>query len=268
MYENTCGVSPQPIIMADASRYLQLWSGMRHRGSGRPLDRMNKLSIIIPALNEVDAIGATLASIAAMGEEAEVIVVDGGSTDGTPDLIPHPAVKLLRTNNGRGLQLHAGAAAASGDIFWFLHADTVVPADAARRIRACMASPGVSGGNFNLAFDGRSKAAQFLTWLYPNLQKLGLCYGDSGIFIRRSLYEKIGGFQPYPIFEDLDLLRRMRRAGRVPRLPCCLITSSRRFEGRNFPLVFVRWTLMQILYWIGVHPAVLAHVYRPIRSAK
>jgi len=94
---------------------------------------------------------------------------------------------------------------------------------------------------------------------------LGLRYGDSGIFVRRTAYERVGGFAAYPIFEDLDLLRRLKTEGRFVTLPGPLITSSRRFEGRNFALVFGRWALMQILYWAGVHPRRLGRLYEPVR---
>ncbi|MGH9640720.1 MAG: TIGR04283 family arsenosugar biosynthesis glycosyltransferase, partial [Bryobacteraceae bacterium] len=94
---------------------------------------------------------------------------------------------------------------------------------------------------------------------------LGLCYGDSGIFIRREVYQRIGGFRPLALFEDLDLLRRMRRAGRFVHLRSRIVTSSRRFEQRNFALVWLHWTSLQLLYWCGVSPRWLAARYRVVR---
>jgi GT2 family glycosyltransferase len=126
----------------------------------------------------------------------------------------------------------------------------------------------VVGGNFRLRFDGAKRAARFLTWLYPQLRKLGLAYGDSGIFVRAAAYREIGGFKPFPIFEDLDLVRRLKRVGRVAHLPATVVTSSRRFEGRSFPLTFTRWAILQVLYWLGVHPRTLARLYAPIRRAR
>jgi hypothetical protein len=94
---------------------------------------------------------------------------------------------------------------------------------------------------------------------------LGLRYGDSGYFVRRTEYIAVGGFRPYPIFEDLDLMRRLRRRGRFVRINTIVTTSSRRFEGRWFALVFARWTLLQVLYWLGVSPNWIGRFYEHVR---
>jgi GT2 family glycosyltransferase len=164
--------------------------------------------------------------------------------------------------------MHAGALASRGDILWFLHADTLPPEDATDRIREVLADPMTVAGHFALRFDGDRRAARLLTWVYPRLRYLGLCYGDSGIFVRREVYERVGGFRPYPIFEDLDLLARLRRQGRVARLPAAVVTSSRRFEGRSFTLTFAWWTALQILYWAGVPPRHLGRLYAQIRGPR
>ena len=120
----------------------------------------------------------------------------------------------------------------------------------------------VAGGSFSLTFAGVSRAARQMTWIYPHLRKLGLTYGDSGIFIRRQVYEKIGGFRPYALFEDLDLIRRMKRCGRFIRLDCRIVTSSRRFEEGNYGRAWATWITLQLLYWIGGPPNKLAQWYR------
>ena len=125
--------------------------------------------------------------------------------------------------------------------------------------------PSVAGGNFGLLFDGPSRAARQLTAIYPYLRMLGLCYGDSGIFIRRSAYDAIGGFRPLALFEDLDLLRRIPKAGRFVHLPSRIRTSSRRFEQRNFAVMWLHWTALQVLYWCGVPPNWLARWYSHVR---
>lgn len=220
------------------------------------------LSVVIPALNEARDIGATLDALQAMSGSVEVIVVDGGSRDGTVEILRERGVRVIESERGRGRQLHTGACAARGEVLWFLHADTHAPADAAEHIRAALSDARTVGGNFQIRFDGERRAARFLTWLYPQLGRLGLCYGDSGIFVRREAYESSGGFQPFPIFEDLDLLRRLRRAGRMARVPATVVTSSRRFEGRSFALTFARWSVLQTLYWLGVHPRRLGRMYK------
>jgi GT2 family glycosyltransferase len=162
--------------------------------------------------------------------------------------------------------MHEGARAAQGDVLWFLHADTVVPADALDLIVEALHDPRVIGGNFEVQFDGRGVAARFMTWLYPQLRRLGLCYGDSAIFLRHETYEHVGGFKAFPIFEDLDLMKRARKWGRVVHLPAAVVTSPRRFEGRSFALTFGWWASLQLLYWLGVGPFRFGRLYAPIRQ--
>ena len=224
------------------------------------------LSIIIPTFNEARSIAGTLERIAALRGRVEVIVVDGGSHDGTIGIARRSGVKVITAGRGRGAQMHAGARAAGGDVLWFLHADTHPAPDAAERIAEALGEREVVGGNFAVRFDGERRAAAFLTWLYPQLRRLGLCYGDSAIFVRREVYDEIGGFRPHPIFEDLDLVRRLRGRGRVAHLSSVVVTSSRRFERRSFALTFGRWAGLQVLYWLGVPPRVLGRMYAPIRG--
>ncbi|HYP52676.1 MAG TPA: TIGR04283 family arsenosugar biosynthesis glycosyltransferase [Pyrinomonadaceae bacterium] len=226
------------------------------------------LSVVIPALNEARSIGATLDAAARVRGLVEVVVVDGGSTDGTAEVARARGVRVVRSARGRGAQMHAGAAVARGSVLWFLHADTLAPSDAAELIEAALDDAGVVGGNFRILFDGGRRAARFLTWLYPRLRRLGLCYGDSGIFVRREAYFRVGGFRAFPVFEDLDLVRRLRRAGRMAHVPSAVVTSSRRFEGRSFAVTFARWSLLQALYWLGVSHDTLGRFYSPVRSVR
>jgi rSAM/selenodomain-associated transferase 2 len=196
----------------------------------------------------------------------ETIVVDGGSEDGTAELARKRGARVCLSERGRGTQMHAGVCLARGDVFWFLHADTRPPDQAVTQILQALDDPEIVGGNFTVRFDGTCYAARFLSWLYPYLGWLGLCYGDSAIFVRRAAYERVSGFRPLFLFEDLDLVRRVKQTGRFIRLPGPVITSSRRFESRSFALTFLRWTVLQLLYWLGVKPQVLARLYPPVRS--
>jgi rSAM/selenodomain-associated transferase 2 len=225
------------------------------------------LTIIIPTLNEARSIDQTLDSVMSIKGDIEVIVVDCGSLDGTVEIVRRRGVKLVTSERGRGVQMHAGARMARGKALWFLHADTHAAPDSAHRIVETLCEPNVVAGNFNVRFDGTRRAARFLTWLYPQLRKLGLAYGDSAIFVLRDVYEEVGGFRPFPIFEDLDLVRRLRKRGRFAHLSAVIMTSSRRFEGRSFALTFVRWACLQGLYWMGVHPRTLGRLYAPVRKA-
>ncbi|MDQ2833452.1 MAG: TIGR04283 family arsenosugar biosynthesis glycosyltransferase [Acidobacteriota bacterium] len=226
-----------------------------------------RISIIVPTLNEQECIAETLRTLQQLEGEKEIIVVDGGSSDETRSLACAQGAQVLTSQPGRGVQMHAGTLKATGDVLWFVHADTNPPSDALSVIRKHLESRLVVGGNFGLIFDGPSRAARQLTAIYPMLRILGLCYGDSGIFIRHEAYARIGGFRPLALFEDLDLLRRLRRAGRFVHLPCNIRTSSRRFERRNFALTWLHWTALQILYWCGISPNWLARWYRHARNS-
>jgi rSAM/selenodomain-associated transferase 2 len=223
-----------------------------------------QISIIIPTLNEEACVGKTLA-VAALLQPFEIIIADGGSTDRTVEIAREYGM-VVESVRGRGAQQRTAAETASGDVLWFLHADSIPNPGALEAIWECLADKRVAGGNFSLCFDGEGRSARQLTLIYPRLRWLGLCYGDSGIFVRRAVYQLVGGFQPYPIFEDVDLVRRIRRVGSFRTLSSTLVTSSRRFEHRNFTVMFAEWTVLQVLFWAGVSPYRLARLYKPIRS--
>ncbi|MCA1577109.1 MAG: TIGR04283 family arsenosugar biosynthesis glycosyltransferase [Acidobacteria bacterium] len=224
------------------------------------------ISIIVPTLNEENSITQTLSALARLDGSVEVVVVDGGSDDETGQLVRACGVRLIESERGRGAQMHAGALATRGSVFWFLHADTSPPADAIKHILESLRDPRVVGGNFNVSFDSNRFSALYLTWLYRRLRSVGLCYGDSAIFVTREAYERTGGFKSLPIFEDLDFLRRLKRRGKFVHLSSTVITSGRRFEGGTFVGTFMRWTALQLLYWLGVNPGRLGAFYLPIRE--
>ena len=218
------------------------------------------ISIIIPTLNEAVALAAQARCL----PSAEIIVADGGSLDETTQLATTYGWQVITAQRGRGVQMNAGARVAQGDVLLFLHADTRLPPDAEGLINNALADATVCGGNFSLCFDGDTRAANCLTWLYPFLRWGGMCYGDSAIFIRRAVFDELGGYRDFPLFEDVDLFRRMKRRGKFARLAAQATTSSRRFEGR-FLRTFAHWSCLQVLYWLGMSPHRLAQLYRPAR---
>lgn len=225
------------------------------------------ISIIIPTLNEETTIRSLAADLACLAGLAEVIVSDGGSEDGTAEMARDCGLRVIAAPRGRGGQMNAGARLARGAALLFLHSDTRLPAGALAEIARALREPEVCGGHFSLVFEGRTWEARALTRLYPLLRLGGMCYGDSGFFVRRQLFERAGGFRDYPIFEDCDLYRRLRRLGRFVRLPAAATTSSRRFEGR-FLRTFALWSFLQVLYWLGVDPRRLDRIYKPVRLSR
>lgn len=223
-----------------------------------------KFSIIIPTLNEATTMGGLAQSLIKLRDMAEIIVADGGSVDETVSLANESGLRVIEAPRGRGRQMNAGAGLASGDVLIFLHADTRLPDESLAVIEAALDDEKVCGGNFSLIFDGDTRAARLLTRIYPLLRLGGMCYGDSAIFVRREVFEGLGGYRDYPIFEDCDFYRRMRKVGKFVRLSAAATTSSRRFEGR-FIRTFVLWATMQVLYWLGVDPNRLNQWYKPLR---
>jgi rSAM/selenodomain-associated transferase 2 len=223
------------------------------------------VSIVVPTLNEETWIGGTLRTLQELSGEKEILVADGGSEDRTIEIATQLGVRVVLCQRGRGCQIRTAATEATGDLLWFVHADSRPEAGALESIERVLRNTAVAGGNFSLVFEGEHYSARQMTSIYPYLRWLGLSYGDAGIFIKRSVYDAIGGCRPYPLFEDLDLIRRLKRHGRFVHLEARISTSARRFTGPQYARVWAMWIALQVLYWAGVSRYRLARWYRQAR---
>lgn len=218
-----------------------------------------RISTIIPTLNEERNLAKLLERLEVMPGIYEVVVADGGSTDGTRSLARRRA-RLTVSEAGRGLQLRAGAWEATGDVLFFLHADVLPPPDAAAQIVRALRS-GHIGGNFRLRYPGGGLLGRWLELLAPIYRGLRRYYGDSGLFVRRDAYEAFGGFPAIPVMEDIEFVRRMERYGETAYLPGPIISSARRWEGRALRTLLL-YGGMQTAYALGVSPWALDRFYR------
>jgi rSAM/selenodomain-associated transferase 2 len=223
-----------------------------------------KISVIIPVLNEAPAITRLLKSIMPNLENAEVIVVDGGSTDATSQIAREAGATLVVTHPGRGRQIVCGVQYATGDVLLFLHADSLWPLRGLDAIRHALSTDSNAiGGNFCLLFDGKDRFSLWLNRFYAWIRARGFYYGDSGLFILRKEYDRLGGMRPIALMEDYDLVQRMEKSGRTLCIADSpLVTSSRRFERRRPTAIVSGWLIIHTLYHLGVSPDVLAWLYR------
>ena len=187
------------------------------------------ISVVIPTLNEAVEIEGALASVARQSGPMEVLVVDGGSADDTRARAERAGARVIEAPRGRARQMNAGAAAAGGSALLFLHADTRLPPAALDAVRAALDEPAVAGGCFRTSFDAGGFWMGVWTWrLWMRWHRLA--FGDRAPFVRRSAFEAVGGFPDQPLFEDLELVRRVRREGRFVFLDAAVVTSARRFR--------------------------------------
>ena len=218
-----------------------------------------RVSVVVPVLNEAEHIEACLQSVLGQAGEIEIVVVDGGSTDATSKIAARYA-QVVPSSRGRAVQMNLGAREATGDVFLFLHGDSLLHAEALEALRAALTDPSVAGGTFTLRFDTEHPVLRFYAWC-TRLSPAWFRYGDQGIFVRRAVFEQLAGFRELPILEDVDLLRRLRRLGRLAVVPRPVTTSARRFEAGGL----VRQQLLNgtilAAHAAGVPPEYLARWY-------
>lgn len=235
--------------------------------SKRDSRRRAEVSVIIPALNEAGAIGATLRQIPRT-EEVEVIVVDGGSSDHTRAIARACGARVIHASGGRAHQMNAGAAVARGEILLFLHADTRLPADFVRVVRKTLSRTGVIAGVFRLRIGSPQWRLRIVEAL-ANFRSRYLCapYGDQALFLRSRHFRAAAGFAKLPIMEDFEFVRRIARWGRIAIAPAAVITSARRWERLGILRTTVVNQAIIVAYLLGVSPARLAVWYRAAARA-
>lgn len=220
-----------------------------------------RLSVIIPTLDEADTLSGCVQSVRDAIGPCEIVVVDGGSDDGTLATARSlTGVRALVAPRGRSPQMNAGAATATGEVFVFLHADTRLPADAGSLVRAALADPGVVGGSFFLGFDSPNPLLR-LSSLASRLNRSWTTYGDQAFFFRREVFERLGGFAPLPLFEDVDFQSRVRRVGRCVKIQRPVTSSARRFLRVGIARQQLINAVLVTAYLLGVSPHRLARWY-------
>lgn len=223
------------------------------------------ISVVIPALDEEGTLPAAIERARAAGV-GEILVVDGGSADATRAVAERLGARVLDAPRGRAVQMNAGAAAAAGDVLLFVHADTLLPAGFDAAVERALADPAVVGGRFDVDLQPTS----FLIWLTAVLINLRsrwsrISTGDQCIFVRRSVFERLGGFPELPLMEDVAFSRMLKRAGRVACLREKAVTSSRRWRKDGvLRTILLMWTL-RFLFFCGVPAARLKRRYADTR---
>lgn len=223
------------------------------------------MAIVIPAYNEESTIAALLDHLAAVAPD-ELVVVDGHSADRTAARARERGARVIELDApSRARQMNAGAAAVTSDVLLFLHADVRLERGAFAAMKNAMRDPSLLGGNFDIRYPG----APLFTLVNRWRRGFGIFYGDSGIFCRREIFQRCGGFPPWPIMEDYEFARRLWRASgrgrRLALLDAPIEVSDRRWRGDGVLSTMASWVLIQSLYTLGVAPERLARLYQSVR---
>jgi rSAM/selenodomain-associated transferase 2 len=219
-----------------------------------------KISVIIPALNEAKNILGTLDSIGRQQGELEIIVVDGCSADGTADVARLHARVINSPERGRAVQMNVGARHASGEVLVFLHADSCLAHNALSLLRSALLDSRIIGGTFTLKFDSQKLLLRLIAF-FTRFRFRFFHYGDQGIFVRRAIFEELGGFKQMPIMEDINFLQRLYRRGRVTLIKQPTTTSARRFLRHGIIRQQLLDIILVVLYLLGASPEKLSRLY-------
>jgi rSAM/selenodomain-associated transferase 2 len=236
------------------------------------------ISVIIPVLNEQEALPSAIAALGSCCGVAEIVVADGGSTDGTLEWMRSnplgrnaesagPQLALVNSVRGKGPQINAGAAAAAGDVLLFLHADSAISQPALDALTVALADPQVAGGAFRVRFaEARPRSLRLVAAginLRARLRRSAT--GDQGIFVRKKVFEAVGGAPDWPLFEDVELVRRVKKAGKFLVLKAEITTSARRYIRQGVLRTALLIYALRLAHWLGAPPARLKGWFGDIR---
>ncbi len=216
--------------------------------------------------NEAATIASTLRAIRDSAPDAEIVVVDGGSIDASVEIARPLCDSVIDASRGRALQMNAGARASHGDALVFVHADTIVPSTFAADIASALSDPAMVGGRFDVTLDDSSLPYRIIGAMISLRSRISrTATGDQAIFVRRDVFDRLGGFPELELCEDLEFSRRLKRAGRVACLRARVTTSARRWSRDGVVRTVVRMWLIRAMYLIGVPPARLKRIYSDTR---
>jgi rSAM/selenodomain-associated transferase 2 len=221
-----------------------------------------KLAVVVPMLNEARDIAIALRALRTGAPAAQIVVVDGGCTDQSVAIARPLCDTIIATRAGRARQMNAGARASHGDAIVFVHADTRVPADFAEAIAAALDDPSVVGGRFDVELDDRAPAYRMVgTMISLRSRVMRSATGDQAMFVRRDVFERLGGFAEIALCEDVEFVRRLRRTGRFACLRTRVITSARRWQRYGVTRTILRMWAIKSLFLLGVSPDWLKRHY-------
>ena len=224
-----------------------------------------RLSVIVPAHNEEATIDRTLAHTWEHVRPAEVFVANVSSSDRTGEIASRTA-RVLTLETTRGAALNLAASQATGDVLLFVHADTLLPGDAAAQVETALDDPRVVGGAFRLRLDDPGWLARLVSHMV-NVRSalLGTFFGDQALFVRSEIFDRVGGYRDWSVMEDLEILSRLRQHGRLALLNAHVITSARRHRGNGWIKTLATvWTIC-LLFRLGVPSQAMLRMYQPQR---
>jgi rSAM/selenodomain-associated transferase 2 len=224
------------------------------------------IGVVVPVWNEAALLKDSIDGIRRLGADA-VIFVDGGSDDGSQDILRSAGVRWIHARRGRASQMNAGAAQIDSDIILFLHVDTHLSSSGLETARKAMAAPDCVGGRFDLRLSGSHRRLLALVAMSINLRSRlsRISTGDQALFVRRSVFEDMGGFADVALMEDVEFCRRLKRRGRIACLRAKLTASGRRWERHGILRTVALMWWLRLRYWLGADTASLARLYRDAR---